>query len=69
LPDKYGGIFDVDESQSTGAFNVSRSPWFSVLYGLADGDIYRSERIAEMPCGFVFRWLAESSRNKAKIEE
>ncbi len=61
LPDRFNFLSDESTGQ-TPAFGVPSSPWFSTLYSLSDGDIYKSERISEMPCGFVFRWLSESER-------
>jgi hypothetical protein len=68
LPDRFD-FMSVDEGGSNKpAFGVPSSAWFSTLYALSDGDIYKSERIGEMPCGFVFRWLTESERRINKIE-
>ena len=61
LPDRFS-FLDIEEGDSKPAIGSSSSPWFATLYSLADGDIYRSERISEMPCGFVFRWLSESDK-------
>lgn len=63
LPERFE-FMDSNDNIPIPTFGGGGSPWFATLYSISDGDIYKSDRIAQMPCGFVFRWLQESERKK-----
>lgn len=60
----YGSLFESEESARSSI--GSSATWTDVLFGLSDGDIYKSERISQMPLLQVLRWLIIKKRESQR---